>query len=175
MAAGGLWWIISLNGLSRLRNGIQHADANLDARLKDRYDRLPDLVASAKRFMAHEHSLLNRVLEARNKVLASPTGTRNTAHAAVAQAVDALRGGLLAYAERYLEVKSDKVFDTLLRSINEVSEQISASREDFNSSVTAYNNTVDNFPASIVAKVHGFARQQPFSATAVEKQKPKLW
>src|ERR1700729_4111784 len=54
------------NGLVSLRNRFKNAFAQIDVQLKRRYDLIPNLVETAKGYMAHERGTLEAVTSARN-------------------------------------------------------------------------------------------------------------
>jgi LemA protein len=54
------------NGLVTLRNRFKNAFAQIDVQLKRRYDLIPNLVETAKTYMAHERQTLEAVIAARN-------------------------------------------------------------------------------------------------------------
>ena len=59
-------WVIALyNGLVGLRNRFKNAFAQIDVQLKRRYDLIPNLVETAKTYMAHERQTLEAVIAAR--------------------------------------------------------------------------------------------------------------
>jgi LemA protein len=53
------------NKLVRLRNQVKNAWAQIDVQLKRRYDLIPNLVETAKGYMAHERGTLEAVIKAR--------------------------------------------------------------------------------------------------------------
>ena len=55
------------NGLVELRNRFRNAFAQVDVQLKRRHDLIPNLVETAKGYMAHESQTLTAVVEARAK------------------------------------------------------------------------------------------------------------
>src|SRR5215469_12156332 len=54
------------NKLVTMRNRYKNAYAQIDVQLKRRYDLIPNLVETAKGYMAHERGTLEAVTEARN-------------------------------------------------------------------------------------------------------------
>ena len=56
-----LWLVASYNTLVRLRVSRENAFANIDIQLKQRYDLIPQLVATVKGYATHERELLERV------------------------------------------------------------------------------------------------------------------
>ena len=53
------------NKLVMRRNQVSSVEASVDVQLKRRYDLLPNLVATAKEYMSHERSLLERIVTLR--------------------------------------------------------------------------------------------------------------
>src|SRR3954451_24012186 len=61
-----LWPVTIYNRLVLLRNRFQNAYSQIDVQLKRRYDLIPNLVETAKGYMAHERQTLEAVIQARN-------------------------------------------------------------------------------------------------------------
>src|SRR5277367_6839260 len=59
------------NGLVTLRNNYQNAYSQIDVQAKRRYDLIPNLVETAKGYMAHERETLEGVTQARNIAIAA--------------------------------------------------------------------------------------------------------
>ena len=57
------------NNLVRLRNNRENAFANIDVQLKQRYDLIPQLVATVKGYATHERELLEKVTAARTAAM----------------------------------------------------------------------------------------------------------
>jgi LemA protein len=57
------------NKLVALRNRFKNAFAQIDVQLKRRYDLIPNLVETAKGYMAHERWTLEAVIAARNQAV----------------------------------------------------------------------------------------------------------
>ncbi|MCL1921990.1 MAG: LemA family protein, partial [Kiritimatiellaeota bacterium] len=57
--------VAAYNGLVVLRNRFKNAFAQIDVQLKRRYDLIPNLVETAKGYMAHERETLEAVVKAR--------------------------------------------------------------------------------------------------------------
>ncbi len=68
-------------------------------------------------------------------------------------------GRLLVAVEAYPDLKADESFQQLQRTLNEIEEQLSASRRAFNAAVTDFNNAIDMFPGNLVASALRFNRR----------------
>lgn len=160
-----LFWGISVyNGLVSLRNRFKNAFAQIDVQLQRRYDLIPNLVETAKGFLAHEKETLQAVTEARNIAqsaakAASGNPESATAIAKLSQAEGVLGSALsrlMMVCEAYPDLKSDRHMSQLMEELSSTENKISFARQAYNDSVMTYNNGREMFPASIVAGMFGF-------------------
>ena len=160
-----LFWGISVyNGLVSLRNRFKNAFAQIDVQLQRRYDLIPNLVETAKGFLAHEKETLQAVTEARNIAQsAAKTASDDPANAAAISKLSRAEGALgsalsrlMMVCESYPDLKSDRHMAQLMEELSSTENKISFARQAYNDSVTAYNNGREMFPASVIANVCGF-------------------
>ena len=134
----------------------------------DEDDLIPNLVAVAKQFMAHERDTLEAVIAARNGAQDSLSAAAanpgdSGAVAAFAQAEQALSGSvgrIMALAEAYPELKSDTQMDRLQDELSTVEDKIARSREQFNDQVTRFNQIRKQLPTVLFASMVGFANDR---------------
>ena len=158
-------WVIALyNGLVVLRNRFKNAFAQIDVQLRRRYDLIPNLVETAKGYMAHERETLTAVTEARNiaasaaKALAAAPGDAG-ASAAFAKAESGLAGvlsHLMAVVERYPDLKADSQMSRVMEELSSAENRISFARQAYNDAVTEYTPKRELFPTSVVAGAFNF-------------------
>lgn len=171
------------NGLVTLRNGFRNAFAQVDVQLKRRHDLIPNLVETAKGYMAHERQTLEAVMAARAS--ATQANIRVTANPADAAAVGALGqaeagltsalGRLLAVAENYPQLKADATMRSLMEELTSTENRIAFSRQAFNDAVLAYNNRREVFPAVLLASALGFQAGEFLRIDSeAERQAPKV-
>ena len=117
IVAGLVVWVVSLyNGLVALRNRFKNAFAQIDVQLKRRYDLIPNLVETAKGYLAHERQTLEAVIAAREgAVNANRTAAANPADAAAMTQLGTAEAGLsgalgrlFALAEAYPDLKANQ-------------------------------------------------------------------
>ena len=154
----------SYNTLVKWDEEANNGFADINVACKKRYDLIPNLVAIAKQFMAHERETLEGVIAARNgaesslKNAAANPGDSG-AVAAFAQAEQAMTGSvgkLMALAESYPELKSDTQMIKLQDELSNVEEKIARAREQFNDQVTRFNQHRKQLPTVLFASVVGF-------------------
>ncbi|MBQ9758255.1 MAG: LemA family protein [Opitutales bacterium] len=158
------WGISVYNGLVALRNRFKNAFAQIDVQLQRRYDLIPNLVETAKGFLAHEKETLQAVTEARNIAqAAAKTASGDPANAAAIGNLSRAEGvlgsalsRLMMVCEAYPDLKSDRHMAQLMEELSSTENKISFARQAYNDAVMLYNNGREVFPASLVAGMFGF-------------------
>ncbi len=160
VAAIGLWAMFLYNGLIRARNACDEAWSNVEAELKRRYNLIPNLVETVKGYAAHERETLERVIEARNRALAS-TGSPSEQAKDENVLVGALRQ-LFALAENYPDLKANQNFLKLQEELANTEDRIQAARRFYNANVRDFNNRLEVFPSNVIAQWLGFEKRDYF-------------
>ena len=178
-------WAISIyNGLVALRNRFKNAFSQIDVQLKRRYDLIPNLVETAKGYMAHERGTLEAVIAARNSAVsaAQKAGAAPgdpAAMQALAQAEAGLTGvlgKLFALAEAYPDLKANQNMLALQEELTSTENKVAFARQAYNDSVMSYNTNRESFPDNIFAGMFGFSVAEHLQATesAAERAAPKV-
>ncbi len=172
VAFGLLFVLIVYNSLVSYRNAIDNAFGTIDILLKKRWDLIPNLVAVVKGYMTHEASLLERLTSLRGSAIsAERAGTgRLQAEQQLSGELDRFR----AVAESYPDLKANENFLQLQATLNECEEQLSAARRAFNAAVLQYNNAVEMFPHSLIARQFAFQRRDFFAILESERALPSV-
>lgn len=158
------WAISTYNGLVALRNRFKNAFAQIDVQLQRRYDLIPNLVDTAKRFLQHEKETLTAVTEARNIAAAAAKAAQsNPANGAAISKLSAAEGALgsalsrlMVVCEAYPNLKSDAHMSQLMEELASTENRIAFARQAFNDAVMVYNTNREVFPASLVSGMFGF-------------------
>jgi LemA protein len=166
------------NKLIRFRNLVKNSFSQIDVQLKRRYDLIPNLVETAKAYMAHEKNTLEAVIKARNQAYAaSSTLASNPANAdsmkQFAGAENSLTGALsrlMVVAEQYPDLKANTTMNQLIEELTSTENKISFARQAFNDSVMEYNNAREQFPSSVIANFFNFQSAAPFEITKAEEK-----
>lgn len=160
--------VTTYNSLVKKRNEVENAESSVDVILKKRYDLIPNLVASVKQFMEHEKELLMGITKLRSQILEVNSNQGHDYQ--LENKMSGLLGSLNVAMENYPDLKSTSNVLQLQASLNEVEEQISAARRNYNQSVTDLNNGVQTFPNNIIAKAFGFKKAKTFDIPMEQKE-----
>ena len=166
VAVIAIWCISIYNNLVKLRNNRENAFANIDVQLKQRYDLIPQLVATVKGYAEHEKELLTKVTEARSAAMGATT--INDKIAADNQVSNAL-AGLRIQLEAYPDLKANQNFLQLQNEISDIENKLAAVRRFFNSTTKELNNAVQTFPSNIFAGMFGFHKEPMFEVPQAER------
>ncbi|HEX4343867.1 MAG TPA: LemA family protein [Verrucomicrobiae bacterium] len=171
------------NQLVGLRNRFKNAYAQIDVQLKRRYDLIPNLVETAKGYLAHERETLENVTKARNiAYTASQSAAANPGDSSsiknLVSAESGLSGALsrlMVVSEQYPDLKANQNMMQLTEELTSTENKISFARQSYNDSVMTYNTHREVFPANIIAGMFNFAAAELFVVDKPEqKEAPKV-
>lgn len=156
------------NSLIGKKNEVENAMGGLDAQLKQRYDLIPNLVASVKQYMQHEASVLEKVVELRNQAMKKnlPVDEKQDLN----QELSKRLSGIMVQVEQYPDLKANTGFQNLQKALYEVEENIAASRRFYNAAVTDFNNGIEMFPTNFLAKMMNLTRKEVFNIPEIERK-----
>lgn len=166
-----LWLLGTFNGLVTLRNRVREAWSQIDVQLKRRASLIPNLVEAVKGYIKHEKTVLENVTKARAAMVGA------SSLSAKAKANDALSGALkslFAVAEGYPELKASENFKQLQEELSDTETKVAAARQFYNTNVLDLNNSLEQFPSSMVGGWFGFTKEEFFKATDEEKADIKV-
>ena len=130
------------NSMVKARNHFKNAFSQIDVQLKRRYDLIPNLVETAKGYMAHEKETLEAVVKARNTALAAVEAVAaNPGNGTAMQSLGSAEG-LLGQAlgkfniamEAYPDLKADGSIQNVMEELTSTENKIAFSRQAFNDS-----------------------------------------
>jgi LemA protein len=159
---------------------VQAKWANVQSDYQRRADLIPNLVNTVKGAANFEQTTLTKVIEARAKATQTTINPGDLTPENLQrfqQAQGELSGALsrlLVTIERYPELKANQNFLNLQAQLEGTENRIKVSRNDFNTSVQEYNQTVRRFPNVIYAGMLGFRPKQPFQADAAAQTAPTV-
>lgn len=176
-----IWLITTYNNLVALKNRYKNAFAQIEVQLKRRHDLIPNLVETARAYMAHESATLEAVVVARNEATAALSALASGGGvAALADAESVLQSALSKLSvtmEAYPDLKASANMQQLTEELSSTENRVAFARQGYNDSVLAYNTYRLAFPAVLVAaKIgHGVdAELLVFADSAAIQEAPKV-
>jgi LemA protein len=135
--------------------------------LKRRRDLVPNLVETVKGYASHESEVFEKATKARAEAMsAQSVGDTAKAEQQLSGALTDLR----AVAENYPQLRATENFQQLSRNLSELEDEIQAARRIYNSNVQSYNTSIQQFPASIIAKQANFQSREFFEIDGAERE-----
>ncbi len=152
-------WITVYNKFIYWRNKLEEKFAGIDVIMQRRMDMLPALAQIAKKYSIHEYKTLTDTIKARS------IGSKSKSLNERVKAADEIENNFLkiqAVFERYPKVRADALYIKMMGhgNVTNVERKLQQFRLTYNRVVRDYNERVQRFPRSIVAKVHGFKKAE---------------
>lgn len=161
---GLVYYIMTYNKLTKAKNSVLEAKSGIDIALLKRFDLITDLVEVTKGYSKYEENVLTKLVQLRNQVENNPEFAN-----------DGLNGiikNLNMTIEAYPDLQASAQYLNLQKILTNVEEHLQAARRLYNSNVTAYNNSCEQFPSSLVASNHKFERLSLFETEITNLVKP---
>lgn len=175
------WFFVGIfNRLVTHRNRFKNAFAQIDVQLQRRYELIPNLVDTAKAYMAHEKETLTNVIAARSQAVSAEKAAAAAVDdpgkmALLAQAegvLGASLGRLLAVSENYPDLKANETMQQLMEELASTENRVGFARQAFNDAVMEYNIHREKFPNFFVAGAFGFPQATQLQIPNVEARQP---
>jgi LemA protein len=145
-----LWSIWIYNSFSLRSVRVEAAWAQVENQLQRRADLLPNLVKAAQTYAKHEQSLVTTLIQARESYLKATTlNEKVVAIGKVDHAIEQFHD----YAAGHPELQSNQLFINLQYEIAGTENRLAVERMRYNQAVQDYNQTIQTFPNSLLARV----------------------
>lgn len=164
-----VWFIGDYNRLVRLRQEVKSAWSQIDVQLKRRHDLIPNLVETAKGYLAHERQTLENVTTARTQA-AGATGLQEKAQAE--NLLTQTLRSLFAVVERYPDLKANQTMLALQEELTSTENRIAFARQFYNDEAAQLNTAIETVPTNIVAQATGFSKVEFFQLEDTAHRQP---
>lgn len=159
------------NSFVSLNNKVKEAFATMDVYLKKRWDLIPNLVETVKGYANHEQETFSEVTKLRNSNYESMS---NEEKIITNEKMNTKIDRIMALKEAYPELKANENFKDLSEQLKKIEDDIANSRKYYNAVVRLYNNKVEMFPNSLIAKIFGYQSKKMFEAKNEERKNVKV-
>ena len=172
--------IISIyNSIIRLSNGYKNSFSQIDVQLQRRFELIPNLVETAKKYMSHEKETLEAVINARNNAMKSTSSLSrdpsdvssikefNQAEGVLNQSM----GKFMALFENYPDLKANMTMNSLMEEFTSTENKVAFARQSYNDHIMHYNNGIQEFPNNIIAGMFNFKHVPQLEIENVEMRK----
>ncbi len=160
-----VWNIWTYNSLSSAALKTEAAWAQVENQLQRRTDLIPNLVSVTQAYAQQEKELVYLLLESRQAYLQAITPEEKaTAIILVNQAIGSFRD----YAATNPQLQSSQLFVNLQYELAGTENRLAVERMRYNRTVQDYNQKIQGFPNSLIAKTLGFKKQSFFQATTTD-------
>lgn len=163
------YFISIYNKIITLKNRIKNSWSQIDVQLKRRYDLIPNLVETVKGYMEHEKETLELVIKARSAAMSAST---NAEQIQAENELGSVLNRLLVLVEDYPDLKANENFLELKEELVSTENRIAFARQNYNDQVMFYNNIVNIFPSSIVARMSGAMEREYFELSDLKEREP---
>jgi LemA protein len=165
-----LYAIFTYNRFVRMRNWVKEAWSQIDVQLKRRHDLIPNLVETVKGYAQHERETLEKVIEARSRLLGGSPQERMEADGELQRALKSI----FALGEAYPELKANQNFLHLQEELTSTENKVAYSRQLYNKTVADYNTMREQFPSNLIANLFSFREEQLLATPEEEKIVPRV-
>ena len=167
----GVWIVVSYNKLVSIREEVINAFSNIDVQLERRADLVPNLVNTVKGYVQHEDEAINKVTQAREKLLqADDVEEKSYANEQLSSAID----NIIVIAEAYPDLKASENFINLQDELSGTENRIATARRDYNNTAKEYNKKIKMFPGNLIAEVFDFDDVDYFGVEENKKEVPEV-
>jgi LemA protein len=168
----------SYNGLVSSDQSVKNSWSNVETNYQRRTDLYNSVIKTIEGSANFEKSTLKEVIEARAKATSVTVDINDPESLAKYQAaqgqLQSAFGRLMAVAEAYPDIKTTKSFQDFQTQIEGTENRINVARQDFNTTVNAYNLKVKTFPNNIFAGVFHFTEKPYYKADAGSDKAPDV-
>jgi len=147
------WGVLTRNRLTQYRKRADSAWQDIVSEIQRRWDLVPLLVETARRYASHESAVFDRVTRARDQSIDAKDPREQ------AEAQQRLQDALFALytlSEGYPKLQASENFHALQASFSETEDRIQTARRAYNTVVRELNLAVYSFPRRMVASMFRF-------------------
>lgn len=147
----------SYNGTVKMREDVDAAEAQIKNRLKQRHDKMLQLIDAVEGLQEHAETIYNMITAAREAYNSATTPEEfMAADGLQTQALTDLR----ALVEDNPEgITANEAYYGYMSEVSATENALATARRDYNEAVRKYNTSVNKFPKTMYIGMFGFEKQ----------------
>lgn len=161
-----IYILITYNSFINSRNLVKEAFSTMDIYLKKRWDLIPNLIEVVKGYSKYENETLTKITSLRSSSYDELTMNNKID---INEELSKCLSNIFAVSENYPELKANELYTNLSNNLISIEDEIANSRKYYNGTVRNFNNKIQIFPNTIMAKLFKFKEFKMFEANAEEK------
>ena len=165
LAALAFWSVWTYNSLSGVALKTEAAWAQVENQLQRRTDLIPNLVSVTQAYAQHEQELISLLVQSRQAYLQAVTSEEK---AVAIVEVERAIGRFRDLVSINPKLQSSQLFVNLQYELAGTENRLAVERMRYNRTVQNYNQKIQTFPTSLIAKALGLEKQSFFQATGVD-------
>lgn len=162
---------LTFNALIQRKNRVKEAFSTMDIYMKKRWDLIPNLIETVKGYVKDENYLLKEVTRLRSEIYEDMD---DKAKINTEKNLAPKINKILILTESYPELKANKNFEELSKSLIKIEEDIANARKYYNGCVRILNNKIEKFPSNLVAKLFKIKEEKMFEINDNERKNVKV-
>ena len=164
-----LTYITIYNSIINSKNRVEETKSSIDVFLQNRYDLIPNLIETVKKYMEHEKWVLAELTKLRTDLVKESWEFTKDRFKKENQLSQALKS-IFAVAESYPDLKANQNFIQLQNQWAEIEDNIAAARRTYNAAVKDLNDKKQMIPYSWIAWGMNLPNYDYFQANEAAKK-----
>ncbi len=155
----GLYYFTLYNQLVTLEQKIKDGFANINIRIKRRYNLIPDLLEILKVYKEKEKSIFESITNLQSKALSIPSN--NLVQIIETENIfNEILQTIFLLPEKYQDLRENKNFIAIKKELEEIEKQIVSLQKIYNNNVLDLNTKIDTSPSNKIANYHGIVKAE---------------
>lgn len=166
-----LWFVSVQRKLVAKDELCKNAMSQIGVQQSSRWDALTALAELTKSYNEHEYKTLTDTIAQRRSITSVSKASEADEQEDILTSVFSR---INAVAEQYPELKASETYTKTMDSVNLYENQVRMSRMVYNDATTKFNNTVRQFPDSLVARMLGFNAKEYLQENTAKSEMPSM-
>lgn len=162
------------NSLVGGNNKVDNSWAHVETQYQRRLDLVGNIVASVKGSQFQEQAVFKSIADGRKQYQSAQASGDENGQAQAASKIETNVALIPRLQEAYPELKSNDQVSKLITELQGTENGIAAVRNDYNDTVTDWNNRVARVPGNVFAGMFGFHKRALFKASAAAANAPNV-